>query len=429
MFMMWVKNLCRVIPVVGMVFFASHVNAIYTFPNYMNNSKCLLDGNQVGCILPQTISSGENDLTLLVPETYRVTTRNGVDSNVRVYWDPNSEMSSLMKVLFNDQPGWKPVQTTATSAQNDNYVFNFSNGRDELDKLAITAEAELLNPSTGETKRKKCSGQLYLSTQYYNNSVGSATGIWCYSEDKYFVNKIFLDTPAVTMKVKVNNALATERMVRIPPLWIGMMADGFNATNGSYQNPYQHNFAKLSNATFLRFNDRQCKLDIPSTERTVTFQNLQATPQGKKKLEEKSTPFKVTCAGYQDTGLNTPDQMRYGLGISNDLVGVKIRSTSGYHENNQKTIGLKSTKADGSEFIRKDLYVEASLNPGQDCSANSLMTDGTTNKFSSKIHLSGQTESAEGASTIYWKLCTPSTTESLSTGAYKGSAMISVEYQ
>lgn len=422
-----INNVCRIVYVIGIVFFACQVSAKYTFTNYVNNSQCLLGGNQVGCLLDSSVAPGDSNFTVHLPINWQVTNGHGSKANVRLYWSPDSDFTKLMKVTSH-KAGWKPVQVVATSAQNDNYSFRIWDGHDPMSRLEITAEAVLVHRNGGvPNKTKACTGKLQLGTQFYTSNIGSANGLWCYTDDDYFIKDIRLNMPTISLQLKVNKEGATDRLVRVPVIQIGAMVDGYNVGNGSYIYDYQHKFYSISNVLHLRMNDRQCKLEIPAKD--LTFKTLQAMPQGKMKLEEQSTSLNVTCAGYRDPELETQDQMRYGLGIANDLVGVKIRSTSGHHDNNSKTIGLQSKTADGSIFTRKDLYVEASFTKDQDCSVNPLMTDGTTNNFSQKINLPGKKESEHGDSTIYWRLCTPSPTEPLTTGKYNGSAMISVEYQ
>ena len=134
-------------------------------------------------------------------------------------------------------------------------------------------------------------------------------------------------------------------------------------------------------------------------------------------------PIGIQCAGYS-SNLGKIN----GLGVRNQILGVRIRSASDHFpsDNKKETIGLKTNGQ-----IRKDLYVDGSYSKGQACGIDALKTDYTTNTFGSPIDV-GQSDPqdvpANQQPKIYWRLCS-GTNGSLEPGKFEGQAYIDVEYK
>lgn len=404
--------------------FSQGVLSKYSMHNYIDNSLCLLKDNPKNCELP-VLTTGTQDLILHFGVGWDRNQKSG--GHIRFFWDSSTELSKLMNKI--DYVQWKPVQD-ASGNMHDRYLMKIYENDPNGDEAGITGQIWYTNSDGSSiTGPFDCDKSLRIGSNYYNQDTQSAKGLWCWVPRGLFAYQVKLKFPTLKVQLKVNSDQATDRMIKIPVMKVNLYVDGYSTTtNGDVSGPWGEHvipaFAQISNPAYIRLNDRQCALKIKPDDTSVNFGSIKSTPPGKTKLREVEMPFKVTCSGYVDNEIEGSDQYRKGLGISNELIALKINSTSGTHSSNsEKTIGLSTDSKQ-----RDDLYVEGSFHKDQNCNVNSLFTNNSQNRFDPSIMLMGKRESEDYQSKLYWRLCTPYPTESLKTGDFKGSAILSVDY-
>ncbi len=369
-------------------------------PSYLDNGTCLLNPHD-GCFIGKWSVSSDFDM----PESMLKGNFARSNGKFRVYWPENSEFTMLMRSQgILSGKGYKV---------------------DLTDDIKVTVNMVIQNASTLQKKNATCSGTLYLGTRRYLQSVGRNNGITCDIPINYFPSNIYISTDKndkATATLSMANMGSEERSIEIPAVSIMYDIEGYSScSHGNcigdssiFTLPYK--FIEISK---IKLNDRVCKVITP---KEVNFGTIESLANGK--ISEKEMSLDIQCSGYSSNS-----QRISGVGISNQILGVKIRSASEFYPMDKKneTIGLKTNGK-----LRDDLYVDGSFSQGKACGTDALKTNSTTNQFDSPLDVAKTdkdiTVSPNQQPKIYWRLCS-GTNGSLEPGKFEGQAYIDVEYK
>lgn len=367
---------------------------------YVDNSTCLLNPHD-SCNVADFNVSAQVD----IPESVIKNTFNLSNGTLRIYWPEGDDFTELMNKLSN---GWSTLP-------GGGYKVQFGNRK-------VWANVLLLHASSGKKQNATCSGELWLGPDKFLNGIGKNNGISCKIPSNFFPQQVFLTTSgSTTGKLAMTNTPTDERNIIIPSTGIEFHIDGFLDCALDYcQRPSERILPfNLIQETRIQLNDRVCKISVNNPD--INFGSIESSAKGV--IAEREMPISIQCSGYS----SNLGQIS-GLGVRNQILGVRIRSASDYFpsDNKKETIGLKTNGQ-----IRKDLYVDGSYSKGLGCGINALKTDQTTNKFDSPIDV-GQKDPqdvpANQQPKIYWRLCS-GTNGSLEPGKFEGQAYIDVEYK
>lgn len=422
--MMFIKNRTKVIKWLSLALILSgSINAwayISGWPSYVDNGRCLTaTANQDLCVIKDDIN-----ISIQLDTTITKNFQRG-GGELKIWWYPQSRYSKMIERAPGDY--WKPI--------NDSGTYKFKN--DTENRGTIVAEAYVVDGDGNETAIPGgCVGTLKASSRFYWSTATKDKGITCTIDKGKVLNRVVFRQVGgpirteLAMKVRPEDNLPpeqqfpTDRSLSIPPYEVIMEINGCDQYVGDFCAgdiaTVTDNF-RLGNGSSIKLNDRICSIE---TNDWINFDTITTSviASASGKIKEIPASLNLYCSGYSDG-----NDYRSGVGISNKLAGIKIKTLSDYlpGDTTNSTIGLTT---DGK--VRTDLYVEASMQPDQECRVSVLKTDNTSNKFGNIISVGKEANKVYALErpSIYWKLCKTNGANPLDTGNFEGRAELSVEY-
>lgn len=255
--------------------------------------------------------------------------------------------------------------------------------------------AEEKNILVGEvTVQDLLSGSIPNMTKRFNAYLGK----YPYMITKVNVEFVRGDTEQLRLRSYAKSIQDQQvRKVKLPGFSVSYKLDNHAGSNPT-------TYSTVVSSSIARLNDRKCQLD---TSKVIDFKTINLNSNDSGKIgNEISAQIKLICNGFFDgqdpNGTGTENNT--GSYVRHTVTGVSLTSTEQVVGlDNQNKIALKSNDHNAKA---ENLYVEASFQPGQECSTNAIpLGESAVGSDWGMFGDSNTSVTVPNIHNIYWKLC------------------------